>query len=152
MFRNCGLGKRGSPYRVSDGAYSRSSIYKRGEPLVSHCTSSGTAEASFLDPKIAPHTLSRAPPIHLPAPLAPQFPGFPPLFLKIFKKFFAQLANPCPPCAESPRRTPNQAKNPGIPRQNRPSAPHRRPDFTRKMPLRNPKKPAPYAPPRKKVE
>ena len=48
---------------------------------------------------------------HLPAPLAPQFSVFRP-FLKIFKKFFAQLARQRPPCAESPRRTPARPKTP----------------------------------------
>lgn len=89
--KNCGLDKRRYPYRVSDGAYSRSSIYKRGEPLVSHCTSSGTAETSFLDPKIAPHALYKVPLRHLPAPLAPQFFGFFALF-HLFLKIFSPRA------------------------------------------------------------
>lgn len=42
--------------------------------------------------------------------------GFFTPFLKIFKNFFAQLARQRPPCAESPRRTLVQPKNPGIPR------------------------------------
>lgn len=63
---------------------------------------------------------------HLPAPLTPSFLGFSPLFLIFFKKFFAQLARPCPPCAESPRHTLAPPKNRGISRQNRPFAPRRR--------------------------
>lgn len=85
-------------------------------------------------------------------PLAPQFLGFPPLFLKIFKKFFAHLARRRPPRAESPRRALAPLKNRGISRQNRPFAPRRRPDFPRKTLPQNPKKPAPHTPPRKKVE
>ena len=85
-------------------------------------------------------------------PLAPQFFGFPPLFLKIFKKFFAPRARHCPPCAESLRDTLAKPENPGISRQNRPFAPRRRPKITRKTLPQNPKKPAPHTPPRKKVE
>lgn len=45
---------------------------------------------------------------YLPAPLTPQFFGFPPFF----KNFFAQKPRHCPPCAESPRRALNQPKTP----------------------------------------
>ena len=109
-------------------------------------------EASFPDLKITPRTLYKVPSDRLPASLAPQFFGFPPLFLKIFKNFFAQLARQCPPCAEPSRRTLAPPKNPGISRQNRPSAPCHRSKITRKTPLQDPKKPAPHAPPHKKVE
>ena len=85
-------------------------------------------------------------------PLAPHFLGFHPFFLKIFKNFFAPSARHCPPCAESPRRTLVQPKNPGIPRQNRPFAPRRRPKIARKTPPWNPKTPTLHAPPHKKVE
>lgn len=105
-------------------------------------------EVEFPDSKIAPHNLYRVRPDHLPAPLAPQFPGFHPFF----KKFFAQLARQRPPCAESPHHTLAQPKTPGIPRQNRPFTPRRRPKIARKTPAQNPKKPAPHTPPRKKVE
>lgn len=54
---------------------------------MSHCTSSGTAETSFLDPKIAPHALYKVPLRHFSAPLAPQFFSFPP-FSAPFLKFF----------------------------------------------------------------
>lgn len=37
-------------------------------------------EVKFPDPKIAPHTLYKVRPGHLPTPLAPQFLGFSPLF------------------------------------------------------------------------
>jgi len=56
----------------------------------------------------------------------PRYPPPPPPPIRVFallKKFFAQLACPCPPCAESPRRTLAPPKNRGITRQNRPFAP-----------------------------
>ena len=109
-------------------------------------------EVSFPDPKIAPRALCRVPLCHLPTPPAPQFFGFLPLVLKIFKNFFAQSPRHRPPCAESPRRTLAPSKNRGIPRQNRPSAHRRRPKITRKTPLQNPKIPTPHTPPHKKVE
>lgn len=106
----------------------RPSIYKRGESLMSRCDVSRRAlvvgvpvrsaplaallEAPFSGLKIIPHTLYKVHPGHHPAPLALQFLGFPPLFLKIFKNFFAPSARHCPPCAESPRRTFTQTKTP----------------------------------------
>ena len=74
------------------------------------------------------------------------------LFRPFFKNFFAPRARHCPPCAESPRRVLTQPKNPGIPRQNAPTAPRERPKIPRKTPLQSPEKPAPHAPPHKKVE
>ena len=66
----------------------RSSIYKRDEPLVSHCTSSNVARGhKFPDPKIAPHTLYKVRPGTPPAPLTPHFPGFSPLSKKFLKNF-----------------------------------------------------------------
>lgn len=109
-------------------------------------------EAYPPDSKIAPRTLYKVPLHHLPAPLTPPISGFSPLFLKVFKIFFAPRARPCPPCAESPRRARSLPKNPGISRQNRPFAPRRRPKITRKTPPRNPKTPTPQVPPHKKVE
>lgn len=109
-------------------------------------------EVSSPDLKIIPHTLCKVRPGHPQAPLTPQFFGFSPLFLKIFKNFFAPRARHCPPCAESPRRTRSPPKNPGIPRQNRPFALRYRPEIARKTLPQNPKKPAPHTPPRKKVE
>ncbi len=125
------------------------SIYKRYEPLVSHCTSSNAARG--LAPRLSRPNSStqkspRTPYIrcvhatfrHLSRP---NFWVFPSPFLRIFKNFFAQLARHRPPCAESPRRTLVQPKNPGIPRQNAPCAPRRRPDFTRKHRLGAPENP-----------
>ena len=63
------------------------------------------------------------------------------VFHPSFKNFFAPSARPCPPCAESPRRTLAPPRNPGIPRQNRPSAHRHRPKIARKTPLQNPKNP-----------
>ena len=73
-------------------------------------------EAQPPDLKIAPHTLFKVSPTRLPAPLAPQIIGFFALFHPFFKNFFAQSPRQCPPCAESPRRTREPPKNPGIPR------------------------------------
>lgn len=109
-------------------------------------------EAYPPDSKIAPHDLFKASPTHLPAPLAPQFFGFFAVFHPFLKNFFAQPLCLRPPCAESPCRILTQTKNPGISQQNRPSVPRRHPKDTRKTPLRDPKKPAPHAPPHKKVE
>lgn len=115
---------------------------------MSHCTSSSAARGLASDLKISPHTLYKVPSGHLSALPHPNFSVFRPFF----KNFFAQPARRCPPCAESPRRALAPLKNPGIPRQNGPFAPRRRPDFTRKTPLQNPEKPAPHASPHKKVE
>ena len=147
------------------GRYSiHNSLYKRNDSLTSRCDASqwvlvvGAAarsappatllEAQPPDLKIAPRALYKVPPHPLSTPLTPQFFGFSPLF----KKFFAPRARHCPPCAESPCRALTPPENPGIPRQNRPFAPRRRPKITRKIPLQNPEKPAPHAPPHKKVE
>lgn len=74
------------------------------------------------------------------------------LFRPFLKKFFAELARHCPPCAESPRRALAPFKNRGIPRQNRPFAPRRRLKIPRNTPLQSPKTPNPHTPPHKKVE
>ena len=91
--------------------------------------------------------LYKVPRLALSAPLAPNFSIFHPFF----KKFFIKLAQQCPPCAESPRRTLVPPKNPGISRQNAPSTPRRRPKTPRKTPLQSPEKPVPHTPPRKKL-
>ena len=130
----------------------RSSIYKRSESLTFTAPLATLPEVSFPDPKITPHTLYRVPSCHLPTLLTPQFLGFPPLFLKIFKNFFAPSTRHRPPCAESPCRPLAPLKNPGIPRQNAPFSSRRRPKITRKTPLQSPKKTAPHTKSRKKVE
>lgn len=136
----------------------RFSIYKRGQPLMSHCTSRNAARglASRLkrfqtqkSPRTPYIRCAQTAPQHLSYP---QFPGFHPFFLKVFKNFFAPTARPCPPCAESPRRALAPLKNRGIPRQNRPCAPRRLRKIARKTPLQSPEKPTPHTPPRKKVE
>lgn len=98
--------------------------------------------------KIVLHTLFKVSPTRLPVPLAPQIFGFHPFL----KNFFAPTVRPRPPCAESPRRTPSQAKNRGIPRQNRPFTSRRRLKITRKTPLQTPESPTLHAPQHKKVE
>lgn len=109
-------------------------------------------EAWLPDLKIASHALYIVRPDRLLGTLTPQIFRFFTLFLKIFKNFFCPEHRHRPPCAESPRRTRPQLKNPGIPRQNHPSASRRRPKIARKMPLQSPERPAPHIPPRKKVE
>ncbi len=130
----------------------RFSIYKRGEPLVSHCTSGNTARGLASRPKNRParpiEGPLRSPPRHLSHL---NFWVFRP-FLKIFKNFFAPRARHRPPCAESPHRVLAPPKNRGIPRQNRPSLPRHRLKITRKTPPRGPEKPAPHTFLRKKVE
>lgn len=84
-------------------------------------------EAQPPDSKITSHALYRAPLHRLQTPHAPQFFGFSPFPAPFLKFFFAPTARQRPPCAESPRRTRYQTKNPGIPRQNAPFAPRRRP-------------------------
>lgn len=105
-------------------------------------------EAPFSGLTIASHTLYKVSPDRLRHLSHPNFRVFRPFF----KNFFAHLARQRPPCAESPRRTLAQSKNPGISRQNRPSAPRDRPKIARKTPPQSPKVPTPHASPHKKVE
>lgn len=67
---------------------------------------------SFPGPKIIPRALYKVPLRHLPTPPAPPFLGFLAPFFNFFKKFFARLPRPCPPCAESPCRVLAQTRTP----------------------------------------
>ncbi len=135
----------------------RFSIYKRSEPLMSHCTSSNAARGLVSRPNFSTQKSPCTPYIRCaqttfrPLP-HPNFSVFHPSFKKIFKNFFAPSARRCPPCAESLRRILAPLKNPGIPRQNRPFAPRDRPKITRKTPPPSPEKPTPHTISRKKVE
>lgn len=157
--RELRVGQAGMPSLIKRAMElaNRFSIYKRGEPLVSRHASSNAARglASRLK-RFQTQRLPRAPHIRCPQTTFrhlshPNFSVFHPFF-KVFKKFFTQPPRHCPPCAESPRRTLAQPKNRGISRQNAPFLPRRSLKIARKTPLQSPKKPAPHAPPHKKVE
>ena len=135
----------------------RPSIYKRSESPGSQtdacsygirkkCTPGNAARGLVSRPKNRPARPIWGAPRPPPCPSrTPIFRFFTP-FLKIFKNFFAPSARRCLPCAEPSRRTLAWAENPGIPRQNAPSASHSCLVAAPKSPAKHPSR-APKTPP-----